>query len=73
MIVIHAECPFCGMKGKGTSELDHIYMARRTCAGCNQELLIVDDKPINLRTTEGATPPVEARYNCINSRCSPTM
>jgi uncharacterized Zn finger protein len=47
MIVIYAECPYCGMKGKVESELDEIYMARRTCEGCGKEFLIVNNRPMN--------------------------
>jgi hypothetical protein len=46
MVAIYEHCPYCGMRGKATSPLDEIYMARRTCEGCGKEFLIVNNKPV---------------------------
>jgi transcriptional regulator NrdR family protein len=63
MIVINMQCPFCDKKVVARSRLDHIYMARRICEACNEEFLIVDDKPVKPENyektalTEGTTVP----------------
>lgn len=42
------------------SELDSIFMARRTCETCNQESLIVDDVPIKPRDYRNGAAPASA-------------